>query len=80
MEKGKDSNIEVIITLENGEELIGEVNMLDYKRFSDFIENHENTHIKLFNARKNKGTIKGGLKKFLLLPKSKICIYEPFER
>ncbi|WP_320042414.1 hypothetical protein [uncultured Desulfobacter sp.] len=71
--------VEVIITLDNGEELVGNINMRDYKRFSDYIEDHDNNHIKLFQAKKNKGTITGGLKKFLLIPKSKICMYEPFE-
>nr|WP_321401523.1 hypothetical protein [uncultured Desulfobacter sp.] len=79
MENEMGTVVEVIITIDNGDELIGNINMINYKRFSDFIEDHDNSHIKLFQARKNKGAIKGGLKKFLLIPKSKICIYEPHE-
>jgi hypothetical protein len=79
MEHEMGTIVEVIITLDNGDEVVGNINMIDYKRFSDYIENHDNSHIKLFQAKKNKGAIKGGLKKFLLIPKSKICIYEPFE-
>nr|WP_319396914.1 hypothetical protein [uncultured Desulfobacter sp.] len=79
MEHEMGTIVEVIITLDNGDELAGSINMINYKRFSDYIENHDNSHIKLFQAKKNKGAIKGGLKKFLLIPKSKICIYEPFE-
>ncbi|MCG8551060.1 MAG: hypothetical protein MI799_11725 [Desulfobacterales bacterium] len=81
MENGNEMGcvIEVIITLDNGEELVGNINMINYKRFSDYIENHDTSYIKLFQAKKNKGAITGGLKKFLLIPKSKICMYEPFE-
>lgn len=68
--------ISVIVTLDNGTALEGTVNIIDFIRFSDFIDNHNNNYIKLYNSRDISFT--GTLtKKFLLIPKNKIMHYEP---
>lgn len=71
--------IDVIVELDNGSEFTGKINIEDFDRFSDFIEDHDKNNIKLFDAKKKAGSISGGLKKFLIIPKSKICFYEPFD-
>lgn len=73
------NQIKVGIVLKNGDNLKGEVNLMEYKRFSDFIESHGAKHIKLFNI------IKGNeysdlIIDFLVIPKDNILYYEPFDK
>ncbi len=73
------TSMRVTIALNSGEMLNGEVNMMDYSRFSDFIENHEGKHIKLYNTTRNT-SITGSIAKFVLIPKKNISYYEPFDK
>lgn len=75
----RKNSLRVTIVLNNGETLNGEVNMMDYSRFSDFIENHEEKHVKLYNTTRDH-TISGSISKFVLIPKGNICYYEPFDK
>jgi hypothetical protein len=70
--------IKVRIVLKNGDHLNGEVNLMDYQRFSDFIENHGVKHIKLFNVKQG-DDYSDLLIDFLLIPKDNILYYEPFD-
>jgi hypothetical protein len=80
MVEKKMNVVDVTIELDNGKEIVGQINMIDYKRFSDFIENHNGQNLKIFNAiDKSKTTITEPIKRFLLVPKGKICVYEPFD-
>ncbi len=75
----KKNSLGVTITLTTGEVLNGSVNILDYKRFSDFIEDHGDKHIKLYHTTVSQN-ISGSTAKFLLIPKENICYYEPFDK
>jgi len=75
MKMGKVVN--VIIGLDNNVEYNGKINIVDFKRFSDFIEKNKENNIKLFDVKSSK--ITGVSKKFLIIPKAKICFYEPFD-
>lgn len=68
----------VILILINGDQLRGEVNIMDFKRFSDFIETHPAKHIKLFNVSKN-NNYGDSIINFILIPKEKILYYQPVE-
>ncbi len=70
------NKLEIVVTLVTGEVIIGEINLMGYKRFSDFIEKNHDHHIKLFNARGNHA-ISGSKPRFLVIPKVNICYYEP---
>jgi hypothetical protein len=70
--------VSVRIELDNGAQFIGKVNMIDYRRFSDFIENHSDNHVKFFDVRKESDE-NAIPKKFILVPKSKIILYEPLD-
>jgi len=72
-------SMRVTIVLNSGETLNGEINMMNYKRFSDFIEEHEEKHIKLYNTTRV-NTITGSIAKFVLIPKTNISYYEPFDK
>ena len=66
----------VTIVLNNGYQLTGEVNILSFDRFSDFIETYTAKHIKLFNV------IIGNIpseptSNFYIIPKDNILYYEP---
>ena len=74
----KRNSMRVTIALNSGEIINGEVNMMEYKRFSDFIEEHRGNHIKLYNATRQVG-ITGSQARFVLIPKSNISYYEPFD-
>jgi hypothetical protein len=71
--------IKVRMVLKNGDDLNGEVNLLHYKRFSDFIETHGAKHIKLFNIIKG-NDYSDVLIDFLVIPKDNILYYEPFDK
>jgi hypothetical protein len=75
--KAKNS-MGVTVTLSSGEVLNGKVNTLNYKRFSDFIENHNEKNIKLYHSTRV-DNISGSTTKFLLIPKTNISYYEPFD-
>ena len=75
----KKNSMRVTVALVTGEMLNGEVNMMNYTRFSDFIENHEEKHIKLYNTTRDH-TISGSIAKFVLIPKGNISYYEPFDK
>ena len=51
----------------------GSVNIDGFDRFSDFVE-HNEKNIKIYN-----GTIDGNKFDFIIIPKEKICYYEPLE-
>lgn len=74
--KYKIKEEEIIVTLMNNIVLEGTVNIMEYNRFSDFIENDKTTHIKLYNARKE-SSIAGATKRFVLIPKANVAWYEP---
>lgn len=74
----RTTEIEVLVVLRSGKQLEGTINMIDFKRFSDFIEANNQKHIKLYNATKSSG-IKGGPTRFLLIPKASVDWYEPKE-
>ncbi|RLC03585.1 MAG: hypothetical protein DRH34_05490 [Deltaproteobacteria bacterium] len=74
----KKNSMRVTIVLNSGETLNGEINMMDYSRFSDFIENHEEKHVKLYNTTRDH-MITGSIAKFVLIPKGNISYYEPFD-
>jgi sRNA-binding regulator protein Hfq len=71
--------IQITVTLNNGEQLTGYVNIVGYKRFSDFIEKNEAQHIKLFKTITSQ-SISSSNARFLLIPKTSISYYEPFDK
>lgn len=79
MKKNKDIKpMKVTITLINGDEINGSINIIGFDRFSEFIEGDVKGNIQLFNAITGKG-IKGTTKRFIVIPKSAIMFYEPFD-
>jgi hypothetical protein len=64
---------EVKITLEGNKVISGSVNIDGFDRFSDYIE-HNEKNIKIYN-----GTVGGNKFRFLIIPKDKICYYEPLK-
>jgi len=70
--------VSVIVTLINEKTLCGTVNIAHYRRFSDFIDNHESTCVRLFDV-KHQDDITGAVRDFLLVPKNKILFYQPKE-
>lgn len=74
----KANSMKVTIQLNSGEQLNGEINIMEYERFSDFIENDTTSHIKLFNATRGHN-ITGSMAKFILIPKGNISYFEPFD-
>lgn len=72
------NSMRVTIALNSGEILNGEINIMNYTRFSDFIESHSDKHIKLYHATRGQ-TISGSTAKFVLIPKANISYYEPFD-
>ena len=73
------NQIKVGMVLKNGDRLKGEVNLMEYKRFSDFIENYGGKYIKLFNIIKCDDYSDSAID-FLLIPKDNILYYEPFAK
>jgi len=72
------NSVKVTLVLKRGDKINGFVHIVEFKRFSDFIETHSAKHIKLFNV-----TIEGdspvSLINFLLIPKRNIYYYQPFD-
>ena len=73
------NQIKVGVVLKNDDHLKGEVNLMEYKRFSDFIESHSAKHIKLFNITKG-DAYSDLIIDFLVIPKDNILYYEPFDK
>ena len=68
----------VTLVLNRGDQINGFVNIVEFKRFSDFIETHPGNHIKLFNVTiGNKSP--SSIINFLLIPKRNILYYQPFD-
>ncbi|MDZ7665527.1 MAG: hypothetical protein U5K27_09430 [Desulfotignum sp.] len=74
----KMNAIKVSIVLNCGDRLTGEVNILEFKRFSDFIEQNSAKHIKLFNTKLDTALYESA-GAFILIPKTNIRYYEPLE-
>jgi hypothetical protein len=74
----KGTELELIVVLQSGITIEGTINMIDFTRFSDFIEKDPLKHIKLYNAKKT-AHIKAAAKNFLLIPKRSVDWYEPRE-
>ncbi|MDT8378299.1 MAG: hypothetical protein RQ739_05350 [Desulfotignum sp.] len=74
----KMNSINVSIVLNSGDRLTGEVNILEFKRFSDFIEQNSAKHIKLFNTKLDDALYESA-GAFLLIPKTNIRYYIPLE-
>lgn len=72
------NSVKVTLILNRGDQINGFVNIVEYKRFSDFIETHPATHIKLFNVTiENKSP--DSIINFILIPKKNILYYQPFD-
>ena len=65
--------VKVTLILTNGDRISGFVNILEYKRFSDFAESNVANHIKLFNAA-TEGDSQESILNFVLIPKKKHCL------
>lgn len=74
----KIKEVKMVITLKTGKVLAGNINIEDYKRTSDYIEDHKKRHLKFYNVRVD-GAIAYSPKKFLLIPKDSIDYYEPYD-
>lgn len=74
----KMNSVGVTIVLINGDLLNGDVNIVEFKRFSDFIESHPAKHVKLFNVTKD-NSYADTIINFILIPKEKILYYQPFD-
>lgn len=69
----------VSIILVGGMELDGTINILNHKRFSDYMEEDKSKYIRLHNAKSSGKQIQSAGKRFLLIPKDKILFFEPFD-
>jgi len=74
----KMNSIKLSIVLISGDRLTGEVNILEFKRFSDFIEQCSAKHIKLFNTKLD-NALYGSAGTFILIPRTHILYYQPLE-
>jgi hypothetical protein len=74
----KENTVKVTLVLNNGDQLNGFVNMIEYKRFSDFIETHPCQHINLFNATIEDSS-STSIANFVVVPKKNILYYMPFD-
>ncbi len=72
--------IKVTIMLIGGLEMQGDVNILNFQRFSDYIEEDNFKYIRLYNARSQKKSIETTGQRFLLIPKDQILFFEPFDQ
>jgi hypothetical protein len=71
--------IKVSIVLNCGDRLTGEVNILSFRSFFDFIEQSHSKYIKLFNTKIN-DIIHESAGVFVLIPKKNIKYYVSFEK
>ena len=72
------NSVRVALVLKQGDKINGFVNIVEYKRFSDFIETHPANHIRLFNVTiEDKSP--GSIINFILIPKKNILYYQPFD-
>ena len=74
----KENTVKVTLVLNNGDQLNGFVNIIEFKRFSDFIETHPAQHINLFNVTIEDNS-SASLADFLVVPKKNILYYKPFD-
>ena len=74
----KIKTLKVTITLLNDQILDGTLNIIGYQRFSDFLEGDVKSNIQLFDVINGIG-IKGATKRFVVIPKTSILYYEPFD-
>jgi len=72
------NSVRVTLVLNGGDTINGFVNIVEYKRFSDFIEAHSAEHIKLFNVT-IEDKLPASLINFMLIPKRNIYYYLPFD-
>ena len=70
--------VKVMLVLTNGDRISGFVNIMEYKRFSDFIESSSLKHIKLFNAAVEENA-QNTIVNFILIPKKNILYYQPYD-
>ncbi len=68
-----EKQVEVRIMIEGNKIITGSVNIDGFDRFSDFVE-HNDQNIKVYN-----GAISGNKFNFVIIPKKKICYYEPMK-
>lgn len=74
-EKGNEIKVTVIMIGEI--EYTGLVNIINFTRFSDFIENYSEKHIKLYDAKSEKKSI-SGVRQFIMLNKKNVIGYKPY--
>jgi len=77
MNSTKMNPIRVTIVLNCGDQVTGEINIMSFKRFSDFIETHGAKHLKVFNITKDMNT-SDLIADFFLIPKTNIRYYQSF--
>jgi len=70
--------VTVTIVLNSGDQLDGEINIMQFKRCSDFIEEDKAKHIKLFNTKKG-NSFSSSYRRFIMIPKINILYYEPVQ-
>ena len=68
-----EKQVEMRILIEGNKIITGSVNIAGFDGFSDYIEHNEES-IKIHN-----GAIGGHKFNFMIIPKQKICFYEPIE-
>ncbi len=70
-------SLEVKLTLVNGKTVQGKMNIMGYKRMSDFIDDSTSNHIRLYDVKMPGAT---STTSFILVPKTKVLFYEPEEK
>jgi hypothetical protein len=70
--------VKATFVLNNGVQLTGFVNIIEHKRFSDFIELHPLNHIKLSNVT-IEGNSSDSIANFVMIPKRNILYYKPLD-
>lgn len=76
------NSVKLTLVLNNGDHLTGFVNILEFSRFSDFIENHPGEHIKLFNVALKDNRLPAPqetIANFILVPKRNVLYYHPHD-
>lgn len=71
-------SVKVTLVLTNGDRINGFVNIMEYKRFSDFVETSSSKHLKLFNANIEENS-QDSIVNFILIPKNNILYYQPHD-
>lgn len=68
-----EKQVEIRVMIEGNKIITGSINIDGFDRFSDFVE-HSEQNVKLYN-----GAISGTKFDFIIIPKKKICYYEPIK-